>query len=272
MTIVLVTGGFDPLHSGHIDYFDDAKKLGDKLVVGLNSDDWLTRKKGRPFMPFEERYSVLSSLKMVDEVISFDDSNDSATDAINKTLSMYPSSESIVFANGGDRVQGNIPELEHFTNNLRVMFAFGVGGDNKKNSSSWILEEWKAPKTIREWGWYRVLEEQKGYKIKELVIEPNKELSMQKHKYRNEHWYVLKGSCIIDRRSGVVENLSLFGTTTIFSGQWHKAINVKNERCHVLEVQTGSICEEWDIERDNSYDNSPDLPNFYSQKFTKEES
>ena len=50
MKLVLVTGGFDPLHSGHIDYFREAKKLGDKLVVGVNSDDWLTRKKGRPFM------------------------------------------------------------------------------------------------------------------------------------------------------------------------------------------------------------------------------
>ena len=65
MKVVLVTGGFDPLHSGHISYFKEAKKLGDKLVVGLNSDEWLTRKKGRPFMPFKERLKIIQNLKII---------------------------------------------------------------------------------------------------------------------------------------------------------------------------------------------------------------
>ena len=64
---VLVTGGFDPLHSGHIAYFKEAKKLGTKLIVGLNSDDWLARKKGRPFMPFSERLSIIKEMKIVAE-------------------------------------------------------------------------------------------------------------------------------------------------------------------------------------------------------------
>ena len=68
-TVVLVTGGFDPLHSGHIAYFKEAKKLGNKLVVGVNSDAWLTRKKGRPFMPWEERSIIIESLECVDHVI-----------------------------------------------------------------------------------------------------------------------------------------------------------------------------------------------------------
>ena len=80
--VVLVSGGFDPLHSGHIAYFKEAKKLGSKLVVALNSDEWLTRKKGRPFMPFEERAAIVKELKVVDEVIGFDDSDDSACQAI----------------------------------------------------------------------------------------------------------------------------------------------------------------------------------------------
>ena len=71
---VLVTGGFDPLHSGHINYFNNAKKLGDKLIVGLNSDDWLSRKKGQPFMNLENRASIIVELGMVDEVIIFNDS------------------------------------------------------------------------------------------------------------------------------------------------------------------------------------------------------
>ena len=73
MKVIVVSGGFDPLHSGHIAYFAAAKKLGDRLVVALNSDEWLVNKKGKNFMPFDERASIISNLKMVDEVISFDD-------------------------------------------------------------------------------------------------------------------------------------------------------------------------------------------------------
>ena len=88
-TVVLVTGGFDPLHSGHIEYFNAAKQLGDKLVVGLNSDEWLIRKKGRPFMSFQERSKIISALECVDTVISFDDSDDTACGAIYKTLATH---------------------------------------------------------------------------------------------------------------------------------------------------------------------------------------
>ena len=86
MDVVLVTGGFDPLHSGHLAYFKAAKQLGDKLIVGLNSDEWLIRKKGKPFMPFHERIEIIKGLSVVDEVISFDDSDDTACGAIYKTL------------------------------------------------------------------------------------------------------------------------------------------------------------------------------------------
>ena len=66
MRIVLVTGGFDPLHSGHIGYFKEARSLGDCLIVGVNSDEWLSRKKGQPFMPLKERITLIENLKMVD--------------------------------------------------------------------------------------------------------------------------------------------------------------------------------------------------------------
>ena len=86
MKIVLVTGGFDPLHSGHIEYFKAAKQLGDELHVGLNSDEWLTRKKGRPFMSFSDRAAIINELSVVDKVISFDDSDNSACGAIYKAM------------------------------------------------------------------------------------------------------------------------------------------------------------------------------------------
>ena len=139
--VVLVTGGFDPLHSGHIEYFKSAKKLGDHLIVGVNSDEWLTRKKGRPFMPFKERCAIIKELSVVDKVIGFDDSDDSACQAIFHTMST--NTGKIIFANGGDRTNTTTPEYTTYGDHPQVEFAFGVGGKNKANSSSWILDEWK---------------------------------------------------------------------------------------------------------------------------------
>ena len=252
MKVVLVTGGFDPLHSGHIAYLTAAKKLGDKLVVGINSDEWLTRKKGKPFMPLRERISIISALSVVDDVLTWDDNDDSACGAIFKLMSTSGYGQDIIFANGGDRTKENIPEMTTFQDS--VEFVFGVGGEDKMNSSSWILEEYKYPKTIRNWGWYRVLDEQKGYKVKELVIEPGKSLSMQRHEHRAEHWYVLKGEVTIgtlDVSSDLddTHKLKQNQSTTIEVNEWHQGINHTKELCHILEVQYGSRCEESDIIR-----------------------
>lgn len=249
MRIVLVTGGFDPLHSGHIAYFKVAKTLGDMLIVGLNSDEWLERKKGRAFMPWNERLCIVNNLSMVDEVYTFDDSDGSARHFIQQVRAHYPDSK-IIFANGGDRTPNNIPEMDVVDKNIE--FLFGIGGTNKKNSSSWILEEWKNPKTIRDWGWYRVLDDKPGYKVKELIIEPGKSLSMQRHFKRSEHWYVLKGSCEVETIFNndkmqvlLTENYNY----VIEKNVWHRGVNNSQENCHILEVQYGDICIEEDIER-----------------------
>tara|TARA_Y100001954_G_C15723433_1_gene559475 strand:- start:142 stop:906 length:765 start_codon:yes stop_codon:yes gene_type:complete len=252
MKVVLVTGGFDPLHSGHIAYLTAAKELGDKLVVGVNSDEWLTRKKGKPFMPLRERLSIIRALAVVDDVLTWDDSDDSACGAIYKLMATSGYGQDIIFANGGDRTKENIPEMTVFHD--KVEFVFGVGGEDKKNSSSWILEEYKYPKTIRNWGWYRVLDEQAGYKVKELVIEPGKSLSMQRHQHRAEHWYVLKGQVTIGTLNvssdlDDTQKLQANQSTTIAVNEWHQGINHTKELCHILEVQYGSKCEESDIIR-----------------------
>ena len=252
-TIVLVTGGFDPLHSGHIAYFKEAKKLGTKLIVGVNSDDWLVRKKGRPFMPVEERISIIEALEVVDEVITFDDSDGSATDAIRKVRTKFPNTE-IVFANGGDRTPDNIPEL--FDDNTgELTFVYGVGGDNKKNSSSWILEEWKHPKTIRKWGYYRVIHEYgNNVKVKELTVDPGKMLSMQRHKDRAEHWFVAKGTANVYTINNSTD-YELRGTYEkhqslhIDNMEWHMLANETDEPLQVVEIQYGTNCVEEDIER-----------------------
>jgi cytidyltransferase-like protein len=139
LKVVIATGGFDPIHSGHIEYLNKAKALGDLLVVGINSDEWLRRKKGKEFLSSNEREIILSNLKSVDKVITFDDRDNSAKDAIIKTRALYPTA-TILFVNGGDRTKTNIPEMDVKDDN--VEFVFGVGGEDKKNSSSWILKKW----------------------------------------------------------------------------------------------------------------------------------
>ena len=138
--ISLVTGGFDPLHSGHIEYFISAKELNPSvpLCVGLNSDEWLKRKKGKYFLPLKERRIIVRELKPVNLTIVFDDADNTANNAISKCLQMY---DKVIFCNGGDRVNTNVPEYLKFQENERVIFEWGVGGDDKMNSSSWILNE-----------------------------------------------------------------------------------------------------------------------------------
>lgn len=249
MKIVLVTGGFDPLHSGHIEYFKAAKQLGDKLVVGLNSDAWLTRKKGQPFMPHTERIAIIENLKMVDHCVIYNDDDGSSIEAIRNVKMMYPNDE-IIFANGGDRTSYNIPEMSE----KDVVFKFGVGGENKMNSSSWILREWKAPKTLRDWGYYRILHEVDGCKVKELTVEPGKSLSMQRHFKRSEYWLVTEGSCIVSRQmdSGYSlppMHLIKHQEFKINTDSWHQLSNPFNEPCRIVEIQYGEACVEEDIER-----------------------
>ena len=249
MKIVLVTGGFDPLHSGHIEYFKAAKQLGNILIVGINSDAWLARKKGRSFMPVIERKAIIENLYQVHRVIEFNDDDDSAIDAIRQVKEMF-SRDTIVFANGGDRTKNNIPEMVFDD----VEFVFGVGGTNKANSSSWILEEWKAPKTERPWGYYRILHEVSGTKVKELTVEPGKKLSMQRHKHRAEYWLVAEGQCIVHSMMPNGYALPPTELTThmsykIAKGDWHQLSNPYDVSCRIVEIQYGDACDESDIER-----------------------
>jgi cytidyltransferase-like protein len=262
--VVLVTGGFDPLHSGHLEYIEAAKELGRneswhgaKVVVGVNSDEWLERKKGKAFMPQEERVRLLLAMRNVDQVVIFDDSDNSSSNAITITRHMFPD-EHIIFANGGDRNSANIKELNYQDSNLS--FAFGVGGD-KSQSSSDLLGEWAAPRTEREWGYYRVVHEfGREVKLKELTVAPGGSLSMQKHASRSEFWFVAEGIATVftvaypnDPRRGTKDILvGKFGKhdhTFIQVTEWHKLVNQGNEPLKLIEIQYGENCVEEDIER-----------------------
>jgi cytidyltransferase-like protein len=251
MKIVIVTGGFDPIHSGHISYLTAAKELGDILVVGVNSDKWLTNKKGKPFMDVEERKTIIANLKMVDKVIEFDDSDGTANQCIAKVRELYPSDD-LIFANGGDRTSTNIPEMSF--EDVSLTFEFGVGGEDKKNSSSWILSDWKEPKTGRAWGNFRVLYEEDGIKVKELYIEPGRKLSKQRHAKRNEYWMVAEGEITVESAmssgySMPSKTLTKFDTFIVPVGEWHRLVNHSDRPCKIVEIQYGEDCDENDIER-----------------------
>jgi cytidyltransferase-like protein len=250
--IVIVTGGFDPLHSGHIKYLAAARKLGDQLIVGVNSDPWLIRKKGRAFMPWSERADIIGNLRMVDAVIEFDDWDNSARHAIRTVRNQYPQAH-IIFANGGDRTNENIPEMDIDDDLLE--FRFGVGGTDKANSSSWILEEWKSPRTYRSWGHYRILyENDSNTKVKELVVEPGQQLSMQRHEHRTELWYVAQGTASIfsldeNEERYHVTDVRPYQNHMIFQHRWHQLANLGDQPLKIVEIQYGERCEEEDIER-----------------------
>ena len=255
MKISIVSGGFDPIHSGHIAYLKSARELSDYLIVALNSDDWLKRKKGKYFMPFLERKSIIENLRNVDEVIDFeDDELGSAKNALRKVKELYPE-DNIIFANGGDRNKKNIPEMS--VNN--ISFEFGVGGNDKKNSSSWILKNWQYYHEERLWGsFYNLFEDGSEVKVKELIVHPGKGMSFQKHFKRSEIWMVSKGSCIVnfskndpDKKEKI--QLNKFDHYLVPVGDWHQITNPFDETCHLIEIQYGEACIEDDIERTEYY-------------------
>jgi cytidyltransferase-like protein len=250
MKITIISGGFDPLHSGHIAYIKSAASFGDRLVVCLNSDDWLIKKKGKFFLTFSERKTVIENLKLVDEVIEFkDDEFGSCINGLTDLKKRYPSDE-LIFCNGGDRNKANIPEMSVDG----IQFQFSVGGEEKKNSSSWILKDWACESEERVWGKFYNLHQDLNVKVKELIVMPGKGMSFQKHFFRSEIWLVARGRCVINYSANNPEDkkeihLNKFDHLIIGIEEWHQITNPYDEACHIIEIQYGKKTEEDDIER-----------------------
>tara|TARA_B100000579_G_scaffold438023_1_gene471019 strand:+ start:26636 stop:27430 length:795 start_codon:yes stop_codon:yes gene_type:complete len=248
--IILVTGGFDPIHSGHITYFKAAKKISNFLVVGINSDKWLVDKKNYCFMPFNERKKIIENLQMVNKVIDFDDLDGSAIDAINKCKNI---SEKVIFANGGDRDDKNTPELDKFRDDNSIDFVFGVGGKSKINSSSLITDDFliksqKKSHVNKPWGSFITFNKGDGYKIKLLIIKKGEKLSLQFHNRRSEQWIILKGHALIElekKKYKLVERNHI----EIPKKFKHRVENIGDEDLIILEANFGSYIEEDDIVR-----------------------
>ena len=132
--MIMVSGGFDPPHIGHVRMFKEAAKWGD-VVVAINSDEWLMRKKGYVFMPWEERAEIIREFASVSVVVGFDDHDNTACDAIVKC-------KPDAFANGGDRKKENTPEMD-LCDELGIQMLWGIGGKDKPQSSSWLVNKFK---------------------------------------------------------------------------------------------------------------------------------
>lgn len=254
MKIAVVSGGFDPIHSGHIAYLNSASEHADKLIVCLNSDSWLQQKKGSFFLPFNERKIILENLSVVSEVIDFkDDETGSAIEGLKKVKSMYPN-DRILFCNGGDRNKNNIPEMALDD----IDFLFSVGGDDKKNSSSWILKKWSYPYTKRLWGDFYDLFSDDYVKVKELIVLPKEGMSFQRHFKRNELWFVSHGRCDVNYSHQDPDNvltiqLQKGDRFDVPVSSWHQITNPYDEECRIIEIQYGEETIEEDIERLSYY-------------------
>ncbi len=145
-TYYIVSGGFDPIHEGHVENILESKNNSDGVIALVNSDEWLCRKKGKNFMNFQTRSTVVGAIKGVIDVIAFDDSDNSACDGLRKVREKYPN-DILVFAKGGDRTADNIPEIpvcKELNIEIKYNVGFSISGRQKPNSSSWILKNWES--------------------------------------------------------------------------------------------------------------------------------
>jgi D-beta-D-heptose 7-phosphate kinase/D-beta-D-heptose 1-phosphate adenosyltransferase len=143
-TYYIVSGGYDPIHEGHIENIIESRENSDGVIALINSDAWLCRKKGKNFMSFHTRKTIVENIKGVVEAIAFNDDDGSACDGLRLAREKYPDAK-LVFAKGGDRNADNIPEVatcKEYNIEIRYNIGTAVSGQQKPNSSSWLLNEW----------------------------------------------------------------------------------------------------------------------------------
>lgn len=244
MKKIVISGGFDPVHVGHLEMIEEAKSLGDHLTVILNSDRFLKEKKGYVFMPYTERKKILLGFKAVDKVVKCIDKDNT----VNETLRILKNKNLVdIFANGGDRKnKSDIPEFKICKeNNIKMVFDVGGG---KIQSSSDLVTKFVNYREKRPWGFFENLLEEKNYKVKKIVIFPNERISFQFHNFRQEKWYVVKGigKVFIDKKVFKCKKGSSF---EIKKKEIHSIENNGKSLLEIVEIQSGSKLIEEDIVR-----------------------
>ena len=244
----LLSGGFDPVHIGHLAMIKEASDLASEVIILLNSDKWLTRKKGKPFMVETQRAPILQEFTSVSEVIiQKDDDDDSSNNAIIEFHKDHKD-KSICYCNGGDRSQENKIRESIICKDLGINLEFGIGGIHKLESSSNLTKNHLSDVEKRPWGNFHIIAKGKGYQIKEINIAPGKKQSLQRHKHRSEYWQIISGKGMVyleDSKCILEENDNIF----IPKGDLHRMENTEDYLLTLIEVQIGDEISEEDIER-----------------------
>lgn len=244
----LLSGGFDPVHIGHLAMIKEAGDIADKVVVLLNSDNWLIRKKGKPFMVESQRALILEEFESISEVIIQNNDNDDSSNNAIIDFHKQNSKKLICYCNGGDRSQENKIREAEVCKNLGIDLKFGIGGIHKLESSSNLTKNHLADVELRPWGNFQIIAKGNGYQIKEINIDPGKKQSLQRHKYRSEYWQIISGKGMVyleDSKFKLEETDNIF----IPKGNLHRLENIDDQDLTLIEIQIGNEISEEDIER-----------------------
>lgn len=244
MIISVVSGGFDPIHSGHVRMIREAALYGEELVVLVNSDEWLLRKKGYVSMCLEERMEIIRAIDGVSRVRPAKDDDGTVCQSL-RELSDQMKDCRIVFCNGGDRGRENTPEMTTLEQ-IKGVSVFGIGGVDKRNSSSNIWPKHSLGRVQRLWGCYFDHFRNENCVFKTLEVDAGKSTSVQRHSDRDEFWYVERGSSLVLFGDDQIQ-MSQSDWIHVPRGTWH-SITAGENGATIREMQMG-LCSEDDIER-----------------------
>lgn len=232
---VAVSGGFDPIHIGHVRLMREARSLGDRLVVIINNDNWLRLKKGYVFMPESERVEIIRAFPFVDKVILTDHKKNDPDMSVSRMLrALRPA----IFANGGDRKEGNTPE-DVACVELGIEMAYNAGTGGKIQSSSWMIRDAVRGivRSVRPWGEFYAWNKGERWYLKTIHIKPKQRLSLQYHLRRSEYWLLVEG----DATATIVDGSGGRAQATLKVGE---LFHVPQGTIHRLQSKAGAVVVE----------------------------